>query len=157
RRLNGVKTSVPSDTFELVRRIVADQGTKHWPAYAAAYALMAIAAGCTAAWAYILGHAVNVMYAGGLWTTLAICLAITSVSIVKGFASYGQTVLLARINLTIASEYKILLFARMLRENLNYFSSRHSSEINGTINFAGNSVGNVLTTLVVATGCNLAT
>jgi ATP-binding cassette, subfamily B, bacterial MsbA len=157
RRLNWAKDHVPSDMFVLVRRVIADQGTKHWPAYAAAYALMAIAAGCTAAWAYILGHAVNLMYSGGLWTILAICLTIVAISVVKGFAAYGQAVMLARINLTIASEYKILLFERVLRENLNYFSGKHSSEINGTINFAGNSVGNTLTTLVVATGGNLLT
>src|SRR5579864_2090635 len=107
---------VPSDTVALLRRVIADQGMKHWRAYAWAYTLMILAAACTAASAYIVGHAVNVIYAsGGLWAVVATCVAIMIVFVLKGFASYGQAVVIAKINAAITSEYKILLFARMLR------------------------------------------
>jgi ATP-binding cassette subfamily B protein len=142
----------------LLRRVIADQGRKHWRAYAVAYVLMILAAACTAASAYIVGHAVNVIYSsGGLWAVVATCVAIMIVSVIKGLASYGQAVVLANINATITSEYKILLFTRMLSENLGYFADRHSAEVNGTLNFAGGSVGSVLTTLIVATGRNVVT
>jgi ATP-binding cassette, subfamily B, bacterial MsbA len=157
-KLPGTKAPMPSDTLALLRRVVADQGTRHWKAYAGAYALMAVAAGSTAASAYVLGHAVNVIYTSGdLWATIGVCFVVIAISIVRGFASYGQAVMLADINLTIASEYKILLFGRMLRESLGFFSDRHSSQINGTINFAGNAVGTTLSTLIVATGRDLVT
>lgn len=150
--------AAPPDTLRLVRRVIADQGLKHWRAYATAYALMGLAAACTAAAAYIVGHAVNVIYtARDLWAAIATCGAIVVVFVVKGLATYGQSIMLATISMTIASEYKVLLFARVLRENLGYFSNRHSSEINGTINYAGNSVGSVLSTLIVATGGNIVT
>jgi ABC-type multidrug transport system fused ATPase/permease subunit len=154
----GSKSAVPSDTVSLLRRVIADQGTKHWRSYALAYVLMAVAAACTAASAYIVGHAINVIYSSGnLWAMMATCLTITAIFIVKGLASYGQGVVLANINLTIASEYKILLFARMLRESLGYFANRHSAEVIGSLNFAGGSVGGLLTTLIVATGNNAIT
>jgi subfamily B ATP-binding cassette protein MsbA len=156
--LAGVRQTVPSDTVALLRRVVLEQGTKHWKAYTGAYVLMAVAAGCTAASAYILGHAVNLAYrSADLPATVATCLVIIGIFVVKGLASYGQAVTLAMINSTIASEYKIRLFAKMLRENLGFFANRHSTEFNGIINFAGNSIGGTLTTLIVATGRDLVT
>src|SRR5262249_15835181 len=102
--------------------------------------------------------AINVIYsAGELWAIMAISAAILVIFVVRGLAIYGQAVLLATVNLTIASEYRILLFARVLRENLGYFANRHSGGVNGTLNFASGSVGGVLTTLVVAAGRNLVT
>jgi ABC-type multidrug transport system fused ATPase/permease subunit len=148
----------PSDTVALVRRVVTEQGPKHWKAYARAYVLMMIGSGCTAASAYIVGHAANVVYASrDLWAMAATCLAIIFIFVVRGLTAYGQAVMIAKINFAIASEYKVMLFARTLRESLGFFANRHSTEINGTINFAGSSVGGVLTTLVVATGSNLVT
>jgi ATP-binding cassette, subfamily B, bacterial MsbA len=153
-----VRSSARSDTIVLLRRMIADQGTKHWRAYASAYALMILAAACTAASAYIVGHAVNVIYAsGGFWAVVATCVAIMVVCIVKGFASYVRSVVLANITASITSEYKILLFSRLLRENLGYFADRHSAEINGTLGFASGSVAGVLTTLIIATGQNVVT
>jgi subfamily B ATP-binding cassette protein MsbA len=158
RKLAGAKQAVPSDTVALIRRIVQEQGAKHWKAYAGAYALMAIAAGCTAASAYILGHAVNLVYrSADMPATVATCLVIIGIFVIKGLATYGQAVVLATINSTISSEYKIRLFAKMLRESLGFFANRHSSEFNNIINFAGGSIGNTLTTLIVASGRDLVT
>src|SRR3989442_1279729 len=109
RKLVNKGPAVPSDTVPLIRRVIADQGTKHLMAYAMAYTLMAVAAGCTAASAYIVGQAANDIYASGdLWAMVATCLVIIVIFIVRGLASYGQAVLLTTITLTIASEYKIL-------------------------------------------------
>jgi ATP-binding cassette, subfamily B, bacterial MsbA len=154
----GASQTVPSDTLALVRRVVAEQGTKHRKAYAGAYALMAIAAGCTAASAYIVGHAVNAVYrSADMQATVGICIVIIVIFVVKGLAAYGQAVTIATINSTIASEYKIRLFEKMLRESLGFFAGRHSTELNGTITFAGNSIGGTLTTLILATGRDLVT
>src|ERR1700722_15268636 len=157
-RLAAVGTADPPGTVGLIRRIVAEQAPKHWGAYAWVYFLMAIAAGCTAASAYIVGNVVNTVYmSADLPATIATCLVIIAIFVVKGLASYGQAVTLASIGSTIAAEYKIRLFEKMLRESLGFFSSRHSSELNGIINFAGNSIGGTLNTLILASGRDLVT
>jgi len=61
-KLLGAKQTVPSDELALIQRVIMEQGTRHWLAYASAYALMAIAAGCTAASAYVVGHGVHTVY-----------------------------------------------------------------------------------------------
>src|ERR1700761_8722651 len=111
----GRKSSDPSDTISLLRRVIGDQGRRHWRAYALAYLLMGIAAACTAISAYIVGHAINLIYGDGqVWTLVATSFAIMVIFIVRGAASYGQTVVLANINSTIATEYRVQLFARWL-------------------------------------------
>ena len=46
----------------LVRRLLTEQGLRHWRKYVVAFALMAIAAGCTAASAYLIGTVINEAY-----------------------------------------------------------------------------------------------
>ena len=146
------------ETVALLRRVLREQGTKHWRAYALAYALMAIAAGCTAASAYVVGHAVNTVYSSaGLQATAAVCILIVLLFLTKGLASYGQAVTVATINMTIGSEYRLKLFAKMLHESLGYVAGRHSTEINNTINFASGSAGSVLSALIFASGRDLLT
>ena len=43
----------------LIRRLLTEQGLLHWRKYATALVLMAVAAGCTALPAYLVGDFVN--------------------------------------------------------------------------------------------------
>ena len=49
----------PYSTRNLVRRLLVDEALTHWPRYAFAFALMAIAAAATALSAYLLGTMIN--------------------------------------------------------------------------------------------------
>lgn len=46
----------------LIRRLLTEQGLVHWRRYIVAFALMAIAAGCTALSAYLIGDVINQAY-----------------------------------------------------------------------------------------------
>ena len=46
----------------LVRRLLVDEALRHWPLYAFAFVLMAIAAAATALTAYLLGTMINETY-----------------------------------------------------------------------------------------------
>src|SRR6266700_3285010 len=50
------------DAAVLVRRLLGEHALVHWRLYSVAFALMAIAAGCTAASAYLLGNVINEAY-----------------------------------------------------------------------------------------------
>src|SRR5690242_19735231 len=82
----------------MIRRLLAEQGVKHWRRYASAFILMAIAAAATSASAYLIGSVVNAAYVSKnfqailLLSVLAFLLFAT-----KGLATYGQAVILQRI------------------------------------------------------------
>ena len=46
----------------LIRRLLTEQGLVHWRKYAVAFILMAVAAGCTAFSAYLIGDVINQAY-----------------------------------------------------------------------------------------------
>jgi hypothetical protein len=100
-------------TRALVRRLLVDEALTHWPRYAFAFVLMAIAAAATALSAYLLGTMINETYVDrNLSMVVAIGLAAMVMFTAKGSATYGATVTLSRIgNSIIADNQK-----RMVRQ-----------------------------------------
>ncbi len=47
---------------------------------------------------------------------------------VKGFATYGHSVMLSRIGNRIVADNQRAVFAKLLSESLGFFSDRHSTE-----------------------------
>src|SRR5262249_39844038 len=84
--------------IELIRRLVSDYGLKHWPKYAFAFSLMAIAAACTALCAYLMGTVVNEAYVNRSFNGIVILgVATMAIFAIKGAATYGHAVVLSRI------------------------------------------------------------
>src|SRR5688500_6814016 len=103
-----------SDTYSsvsLMRRVLREDGSRHWRSYASAAMLMAIAAGCTAISAYLVGHVINRAYMSrDLAAVIAFCIVIFAVFAVKGLAVYGQTIVLARISSALSAGKQQLMF-----------------------------------------------
>src|SRR5215813_12697551 len=84
-------------TRTLMRRLLVDHALVHWRLYAGAFALMAIAAGCTSASAWLLGNIINEAYLNkDIDAIIWLGVVIVALFSLKGFASYGQAVMLAR-------------------------------------------------------------
>ena len=45
--------------FVMVKRLLTEQGMRHWRKYLIAFTLMGVAAACTAASAYLIGTVIN--------------------------------------------------------------------------------------------------
>ena len=148
----------PNGAFALVRRLLIENALPHWRRYAVAYALMAIMAGCTAASAYLLGSAINEAYVkrsfAGVATVAALILLLSAV---KGFATYGQAVMLARIGARIVAENQRRTLLKLLNEGLPFFGKRHSSEFLARLTAGANSASVVVNMLVSAAGRDLLT
>src|SRR5438045_3819040 len=52
----------PYGAAAIVRRLLTEEGVKHWRGYALCFVLMGIAAGCTSISAYLIGKLVNQAY-----------------------------------------------------------------------------------------------
>jgi ATP-binding cassette subfamily B protein len=151
--------STPADTetsYQLIRRLVAEYGVKHWKSYAVAFVFMTISAGGTALIAYLMGTIVNKAYVDrsfhaivviGLFTIVIFC--------ARGAATYFQAVILSRVGNAIIAENQRKLFDRLMNQNLGFFAERHSSEFLHRLSTGAVSAMQVLQLLITAIGRDL--
>jgi ATP-binding cassette subfamily B protein len=143
-------------TRTLVRRLLVEHALVHWRLYAGAFALMAIAAACTSICAYLLGNIINEAYVNsnfpGIVTLAMVIVALFSL---KGFASYGQALMLARVSARIVADNQRAMFEKLLNEGLGFFNTRHSSEFLARLAAGANAASAVINLLITAIGRDL--
>jgi ABC-type multidrug transport system fused ATPase/permease subunit len=137
----------------LVRRLLTEQGLRHWRQYALSFTLMGVAAGCTAVSAYLIGQLVNQAYVQrdflgivglGLFTVVLFAL--------KGISSYGNALILSRIGNRIVAENQRKVFNKLLNESLGSITARHSSEFIARMSTGAGSASATLNMLITAAG-----
>ena len=149
-------TDDPYGAAILIRRLVAEQGLAYWRRYLLAFALMAVAAAATAASAYVLGQVINQAYVDKNVAGIAMLSGVVVILLaIKGFATYGQTVILAKISNAILANNQRRLFAKLMSESIGFFSERHSSEFLARLTAGAKSITDVLTLLINAIGRDL--
>src|SRR5216683_8285591 len=146
----------PHGAAILIRRLIMEQAAAYWRRYLTAFALMAVSAGATAASAYILGQVINQAYVAKNVPGIAILSGVTVLLfILKGFATYGQSVILSKISNAILANNQRRLFAKLMSESIGFFSERHSSEFLARLTAGAKSITDVLTLLINAIGRDL--
>src|SRR3979409_384221 len=92
-------TDDPYGAAILIRRLITEQGAAYWRRYLLGFGLMAVSAGATAGSAYVLGKVINKAYVDKDVRGIAILSGVTIlIFMLKGGATYGQTVLLSPIS-----------------------------------------------------------
>ena len=146
-------TDDPYGAAILIRRLVTEQGAAYWRRYLQAFALMAVSAATTAGSAYLLGQVINQAYVEKNVRGIAILSGVTVlIFILKGAATYGHQVILSKISNAILANNQRALFAKLMSENVAFFSERHSSEFLARLTAGANSVTQVLSLLINAVG-----
>ncbi|MDC7784413.1 ABC transporter ATP-binding protein [Rhodoplanes sp. TEM] len=150
--------SDPSGTLTIVYRLLSEFGRGHARSYGLAFAFMGAGAACTAATAYLIGSAVNQVYVNkSFYGVAAVSLAAIVIFAVKGVATYGQAVTLARISNRIIAGNQKRMFDRLVRQNLSFFTDKHSSEFVARVNYGAGAASGVLNALITALGRDLLT
>jgi subfamily B ATP-binding cassette protein MsbA len=143
----GSFLNTPSNA--LLRRLLLDQGAKHWKGYAFAFAMMALIAVTTSLSAWIIGRIVDKIFVGrNLTAVWEITAAIVAIYTVKGLATYGQQVVLSRVANNIVADIQKRIFDQMLRMKVSYYSRSHSSEFIARQAFIAQSASSVLNLLI---------
>ncbi len=118
-----------SPANSVLRRLLLDQGAKHWKGYIFGFGMMALIAATTALSAWIIGKIVDRIFVqrdlAAVWEITA---AIITIYAVKGLATYGQQVALSRIGNSIVANVQQRIFEQMLRMKVGFYSRSHSSE-----------------------------
>src|SRR6266568_5717064 len=143
----------PDGAFVLIRRLFTEFGLAQWKHYAVAFALMGVAAGCTALSAYLMGVVINEAYVSrNIRGVVEIGLLSALMFMLRGIATYGHTVMLARIGNRIVAENQRRMFAKLLQHNLGFFSDRHSSEFIARLTTGATAASQMLNLIVSAAG-----
>ena len=149
-------TDDPYGAAALIRRLVTEQGMAYWRRYAVAFTLMAASAGTTAASAYLLGAVMNEAYVErSVRGIVILSFVIIVLFAIKGAATYGHSVILSKISNAILANNQRRLFAKLMRENVGFYSERHSSEFLARLTAGAQSVTQVLSLLINAVGRDL--
>ena len=142
--------------FALIRRLLTEQGLVHWRKYAVAFVLMAVAAGCTAFSAYLIGDVINQAYVNRSLPGIITIGVITVVLFAfKGFATYGHSVMLSRIGNRIVADNQRAVFSKLLSEGLSFFSDRHSTEFVARLSTGAAAATQVINLLITSVGRDL--
>src|SRR6476660_1049842 len=119
---------------------------------------MGIAAATTAGSAWLLGEVINTAYIDKNVRGILILSGVTLlIFIVKGLSTYGHTVILQQIGNSILANNQRALFAKLMNENIAFFSERHSSEFLARLTAGATSVPQVINLLINAVGRDLLT
>ena len=140
----------------LIRRLLTEQGLTHWRKYLVAFFLMAVAAGCTALSAYLIGDVINQAYVNRSLPGIIMLGAITvALFTAKGLATYGHSVMLSRIGSRIVADNQRAAFSKLLNEGVGFFSERHSTEFIARLSTGAAATMQVINLLITSVGRDL--
>jgi subfamily B ATP-binding cassette protein MsbA len=151
-------TKDPYGAARLIERLIREQGVNYWRAYVVSFALMAVAAAATALSTYLLKDVINAAYEERNFRTIVwLSITIAVIFTIRGAATYAHTVNLQRIANAILARNQRQLFAKLMRENIGFFSDRHSSEFLARMTLGATAIAQVLNLLITSVGRDLLT
>lgn len=154
-RLSGI---LGEDAREIIPRLLATDGRRHAWRYARAFVFMALVAASTALSAYMMKHVVDRIFVEGNYLAVWVLgLSLLGLFTVKGLATYGQLVTLAKIGNRIIADYQRRIYDCLLAQGVSFFAERHSTEFLNRMNTGAAGARNVLDLIVTSIGRDLLT
>ncbi len=120
---------VSSDTVTTVlKRVIAENGREHIRGYVVAMICLAVVAATTGFTAWIMESVVNEAFANKRADLVVlICGAIFAAFVLRGFATYAQAVILARIGNNIVARYQRRLYSHLMSLSVGFFNESRSA------------------------------
>src|SRR5262249_60587786 len=101
--------------------------------------------------AFLFGAVINEPYAHKNLPGIIILALVTAVIfMIKGMATYGQAVVLARIGNRIIADNQQWMFARLLQHNVGFFADRHSSQFMARLTTGAAAASHALNLLITS-------
>ncbi|WP_420798723.1 ABC transporter ATP-binding protein, partial [Nitratireductor pacificus] len=118
----------------VIRRIFAENGREYVGHYAIAIVCMLAIAATTAFSAWIMRDIIDEVFYRQRWELVGwICGAIIAAFAIRGFASYGQSVMLAKIGNNIVARYQQRMFDHLMRLGIDFFTATRSGQLSAQI------------------------
>ncbi|MBL8582491.1 MAG: ABC transporter ATP-binding protein [Rhizobiaceae bacterium] len=125
----------PGEVIAVIRRVLAENGRDYiWHYVFATVCLLAIAA-TTAFSAWIMRNVIDdIFYRQRADLVALIAFAVAAAFVVRGLATYGQAVTLAKVGNNLVARYQQRLFEHLLKLDLAFYSETRSSHLAAQIN-----------------------
>ena len=119
----------------MIRRIIAENGSEYVWSYTAAGACLLAIAGTTAFSAWIMRDVVDeIFYSRRADLIALICALIFGAFALRGLATYGQAVILAKVGNNLVARYQQRLFDHLMRLDIGFFNENRSGYLAAQIN-----------------------
>jgi subfamily B ATP-binding cassette protein MsbA len=117
-------------TMALVRRLTTQFIARHTGTIVLAFVCMGLGAGSTALRAWLMQPALDRIFIGHEASLLVVIAGAGLIlAVVKGFADYGDTVLMNRVGQRVITDVQAALYARLIRADLAYFNANASGTL----------------------------
>ncbi len=142
----------------VLKRVVAENARDHLRGYVYAIAALIIIAGSTAFTAWIMESVVNEAFANKRADmVLLICGGIFLAFVIRGFATYAQTVQLSKIGNNIVARYQSRLYTHLMALNVGYYNNTRSAQLAAQISQNVTGIRDVLNLTVTSIARDLLT
>ncbi len=131
----GSAITAGGDVIAVIRRVFRENGRDYIRDYVMAAICLLLVASTTFFVAWIMSPVINQIFVEKRVDLIAlICGAVIVAFLVRGAATYGQGVLLARIGNNIVARYQQRLFDHLMRLGVGYFADERSGRLAARIN-----------------------
>ncbi|SIT54605.1 Uncharacterized ABC transporter ATP-binding protein y4gM [Mesorhizobium prunaredense] len=135
----------PGEVVAVIRRILAENGRDYRWYYVLAVLCLVMVAATTAFTAWIMKDVVDQIFYEQRGDLIAlICLLILGAFMLRGLATYGQAVTLARIGNNLVARYQRRIFAHLMKLGIGFFNDTRSGRLAAQINENVNGIRDLL-------------
>src|SRR5260221_13165684 len=116
---------VDKGLYGIVRRLLDENWRSQWRRWAVSFVYMAIGAAATAAWAWLQKDLVNaIFFEKRMEMLLPLTAAVIVLPLIRGFAGYGQEVVLNKVGNRIVAAIQRKGYKHILPFGVGFFTSR---------------------------------
>lgn len=113
---------LPPEKRRIYRRLISEYAREHYREYAAASVLLVLVAASTGALAWTMRDVINTLtVGGGSGQIIAIAALVAAIFCVRGIATFGSALILARAGNRIVASLQLHLSDHLLRQRITFF------------------------------------
>ena len=143
----------PATDLGLIRRLFVENGRAYLRRYLLAFAFMAMAAGATAASAWIMRDVINEIFVNRREDMVApIALAVVAIFIVKGASSYGASVILSRIGASIVARIQMRIADNVLAQGMDFYDGAVTAQLTTRLSHNAEAARDLINSLATSAG-----
>ncbi|RVC80673.1 ABC transporter ATP-binding protein [Mesorhizobium sp. M4A.F.Ca.ET.022.05.2.1] len=144
-QLQHQATARPGETWAVLRRIIAENGREYRSAYIFATLCLLTVSATTAFTAWVMSPVVNqIFYERRSDLIVLICAGIMGSFMLRGLATYGQAVTLARIGNNLVARYQKRVFDHLMKLGVGFFNDTRSGQLAAQVNENINGIRDLL-------------
>jgi subfamily B ATP-binding cassette protein MsbA len=139
------KRADPGEVVAIIRRILAENGREYrWHYVVAMLCLLAVAA-ATAFSAWIMKDVIDELFYERRQDLIALVAGSVAIAfVIRGFASYGQAVILAKVGNNLVARYQRRIFDHLMKLGIDFFNDTRSGQLAARINENVNGIRDLL-------------